>query len=1007
MQMRKVLYLLILAINWLDLFPQSATVTLRPQYIDLSSATAQSGVLMTLSSYSSNDAKYRLYNGANQYNCWDGTQYVTSTAYASGPSVPGTPTTSTTFWILFQRGANNATAASYRDRLGPAYSSNYQTVALSAATSITTPFTLSGNVTAGGGNNLDVKYAVLGWSTTNLITVTSTDLTTGSFSLVAPDGTTIDKIEIRKTNNTSITEKTGSWTSTGSVGNISLGSVSDPEPTNHVENLDVIMPNPGTMTVSYTENDGAQPPHGYLIIVNTLPITPPTDGVPQSNDNDLSSTGGVMNVSHGVVSVNFYNPLPGQTYNVTVYPYTNTGVSIDYKTGGDVPEIQFEAPAFTVAKYFDDNTQGNAIVKDEEGAQSWGFSSGFARMNGYSGASIPNTDWLILPQVNLSATSYLTFITRWHFGSLDADDYLKLMYSQDYDGTGAPSGFTWNEVSFNIGADNAWTNSGPIKIPVTGNTYIAFKYKSNDGARQWDVDEVLIASQVVFTGASSNDMSDPANWTGGVFPETFSVVKIENTLGVISGTLECQHMMIEPAGKLTVNGGGTLTVNGELYIKANGTGRGSFIPLGTATYSTGTVEIFFENMLQNYHFSIPVTTAKASVMGDLNVNFLYEYNTAGSSWSRITDGNADLVAGKGYVYKNTSGSYTAKFTGTIANGTINPPVLSNTGNNWWLVGNSYPSAIDLGCGDTPIGGWVMTDLRPTFYTRTNGAVVTYNWTGPGGGVNGGSRYFANNHAIWIKVTGASPAFTMANTVRVHNDVTFLKASEIMPVLRLSAVNGDFSDETLIRFHSNSLTGLDDYDSEKMLTEDTRYAEIYTISENSKLAINTYPETGDRLEIPVGFRCKADGQYTIKVSEMANFPADVTILLADNQLNKIVDLNITQSYAFFSTVTDNSSRFTLYFIKGLVPDDLSGDNGIAAGMGENNQNKIKIYGYNNQILVSTPETSGKIMVYDLTGKLVTDVTMNGNNYSINVENKGYYMVKVATSQQVITRKVFVK
>lgn len=210
---------------------QTATVTLRPTHLSLASTTSESAVLMTLANYSSNDARYRLFNGSNQYNCWNEVTdtYVSSQTYSDGPQVPGSPSSSTTFWILFQRGGNNTTAASYRDRLGPSYGSNYQTIALSAATSITTPFNLTGTFTGVTGYDNTVKHVVLGFSGTTLICASSTSLTTGVFTLVCPSGTTIDKVEIRSVNNTSLANITGSWTSTTAIGNIP--SAAAPSPT--------------------------------------------------------------------------------------------------------------------------------------------------------------------------------------------------------------------------------------------------------------------------------------------------------------------------------------------------------------------------------------------------------------------------------------------------------------------------------------------------------------------------------------------------------------------------------------------------------------------------------------------------------------------------------------------------------------------------------------------------------------------------------------------------------
>ena len=207
---------------------QSATVTLRPSYIDLSSPDAESAVLMTLSGYSSNDARYRLYNSSNQYNCWNSATntYISSSAYADGPQVPGTPSSSTTFWILFQRGSNNATVASYRDRLSP-YTSNYRTIALTDATAISDPFNIIGAVTASGGYDLTVKYVVLGFDAVSggtLLCATSSELTNGSFTLLCQGDISIKRVEIRTISNTILTSITneGGWTTSTELTDIPL-----------------------------------------------------------------------------------------------------------------------------------------------------------------------------------------------------------------------------------------------------------------------------------------------------------------------------------------------------------------------------------------------------------------------------------------------------------------------------------------------------------------------------------------------------------------------------------------------------------------------------------------------------------------------------------------------------------------------------------------------------------------------------------------------------------------
>jgi len=210
------------------IIPASATVTLRPSYIDISSATSESAVLMTLSNYSSNDAKYRLY-ASGQYYCWDAVSstYITSSTYSAGPSVIGTPTTSSTFWIPFQAGSNLTTSASYRDRLGAGYASNYQTAALPAATAVSSAFNLTGTVSTGGGNDLSVKYVVLGFDAVTdgtLLFATSSALTTGTYTLVCGNAQTVKRVEVRTITNTILnsTTNSGGWTSTTDLGDMPL-----------------------------------------------------------------------------------------------------------------------------------------------------------------------------------------------------------------------------------------------------------------------------------------------------------------------------------------------------------------------------------------------------------------------------------------------------------------------------------------------------------------------------------------------------------------------------------------------------------------------------------------------------------------------------------------------------------------------------------------------------------------------------------------------------------------
>jgi len=206
---------------------QTARILARPLYADTASAASRSAVLIELSAYPSTDARYRLFKGSSQYQCWDtlSKQFVTSTSYASGPPAPGLLTSTSAFWIPYLRGNNNSTIATYRDRLGPEYKENFRDVALPAATGIVSPFGLTGTLLAGDDFPLTAKYIILLFKGADLISASHSDTVTGSFSGVCPVGMTIDKLEVRTILNELAFQKVGEWSSASDLGNLRLGTV--------------------------------------------------------------------------------------------------------------------------------------------------------------------------------------------------------------------------------------------------------------------------------------------------------------------------------------------------------------------------------------------------------------------------------------------------------------------------------------------------------------------------------------------------------------------------------------------------------------------------------------------------------------------------------------------------------------------------------------------------------------------------------------------------------------
>jgi len=123
-----------------------------------------------------------------------------------------------------------------------------------------------------------------------------------------------------------------------------------PEPTNHATAF-AISGTVGSTTATLTWTDavaGAQAPENYVIVVNTTGTFTVTDGTPIADDTDFSDNAGAINVAYGVQTATLNTLLPGKHYYAQIFPYTNSGASINYKTDGTVPQVEILTPSITV-----------------------------------------------------------------------------------------------------------------------------------------------------------------------------------------------------------------------------------------------------------------------------------------------------------------------------------------------------------------------------------------------------------------------------------------------------------------------------------------------------------------------------------------------------------------------------------------------------------------------------------------------------------------------------------
>ncbi len=276
----------------------------------------------------------------------------------------------------------------------------------------------------------------------------------------------------------------------------------DPEPSNYptyfeatVDGVDV--------DLDWYDATGEQLPAKYLVLASTGDITVPTDGTPVA-DSDLAK-----NVAYGVESVTFSGLDGNTTYHFAIFPYTNSGSNIDYKTDGNYPTVTAttENVEYLLFEDFEEEL-GAFTAYNAYGEQEWhhGEYQGttYANMNGYANqANHANEDWLISPDIVIPSNTYeevtFEFRTAMKFDGAP----LQVLVSMDYEGVGEPTDYDWVDITdaFDFSTGNyEWVESGQYFMldPEPGHYHFAFVYTSTDeAASSWEIDYVKIIGKTL------------------------------------------------------------------------------------------------------------------------------------------------------------------------------------------------------------------------------------------------------------------------------------------------------------------------------------------------------------------------------------------------------------------------------------------------------------------------------------------------------------------------------
>jgi len=571
---------------------------------------------------------------------------------------------------------------------------------------------------------------------------------------------------------------------------------------------------------------------------------------------------------------------------------------------------------------------------------------------------------------------------------------------------------------------------------------------------------------VYFTGSNDQIITNGLIPTPPITTEEFYNVVLNNDFDTsISNNLFMRgNLSILGGSTLRVTDGNYAYVHNDLSVSGNFIidNNGSLVQGDDTGTNTGAIRMDRNTSIrrQDYvYWSSPVNNFTVNDISPLTPSSLiYKWNptfanTNGTFGNWVSANGETMLPGVGYILRGPDGIsatvpsiQTTTFNGASTvpfNGVITPSVsrqsIAGVDDQWNLIGNPYPSAIDAFAflnqspNDVRLDGFVNlwthgtlpnTGTSSPFYddfgsNYTASDYITYNGMGASAGI--GEVSIGAGQSFMVNLLDTAPASTTAlfnNSMRdiAYDNSQFYRISSDKSMQKRIGFNGERHRIWLDLISETHGTNriLVGYASEATMERDRLFDAIADVADSqwfySMIADETFNIQGRALPfedtdiIPLGVQLVEDGNYHIAIGAIDGLfeTENQTIYLKDNALG--FTHNLTENpYSFSAETGVINDRFEIVFV---TPQSLSVyeqeqlSNGLT--IVELQDGRIKFTASNGLDIKN-------VKIYDTLGRLLYDVEGNSSTEIYNFSNlsRAAYIAQVTLSNDSVINKKAVK